>query len=197
MAPIAEMLRRQVNVGLGTDNNNGNDLNSMFDAMRLAALSNALLDQDAVCPVDALQAFNMATLGGANAIGRGTQTGSIEVGKQADFCLLDLKTSAFTPLNDALTQLVFCEQGNAVRDVYVGGRKLVDHGRITRIDEEALMLELMDCMPTLQGRIQGGQSASETLRPYLEGAYNDCLTDPQMAGMRHSINQFDRSRRGA
>ncbi|MBN2975810.1 amidohydrolase family protein [Pseudomonas sp. FP597] len=197
VAPIAQMLRREVNVGLGTDNNNGNDLNSMFDAMRLAALSNALLDQDEVCPVGALQAFNMATLGGARAIGRGAQTGSIEVGKQADFCLIDLKTSAFTPLNDALTQLVFCEQGSAVRDVYVGGRKLVDHGRITRIDEEALMLELMERMPTLQGRIQGGQDASDTLRPYLVGAYNDCLADPQMVGLRHSINQFDRSRRGA
>jgi hypothetical protein len=143
-----------------------------------------------------MQAFNMATLGGAKAIGRGTQTGSIEVGKQADFCLIDLKTGAFTPLNDALTQLVFCEQGSSVRDVYVGGRKLVDQGRITRIDEEALMLELVERMPTLQGRIRSGQSASEILRPYLEGAYRDCLDDPEMEGMRHSINQFDRSRLG-
>jgi len=193
VAPIAEMIGRGINVGLGTDNNNGNDLNSMFDAMRLAALSNALLDHDEISPVDALQAFNMATLGGARAIGRDNDTGSIEVGKLADFCLIDLQTSAFTPLNDVMTQLVFCEQGSSVRDVYVGGRKLVDQGRITRVDEEALMLELTERMPTLQGRIKGGQGASELLRPYLEGAYRDCLDDPQMQSMRHSINQFDRS----
>ena len=195
VAPVAEMLKRGIPVGLGTDNNNGNDLNSMFDAMRLAALSNALLDQSSSSPVDALQVFTMATTGGAKAIGRGRQIGSIEIGKQADFCLIDLKTSAFTPLNDALNQLVFCEQGNSVRDVYVGGQKVVDKGRITRLDEEALLLEVAERMLTLQGRIGSGQKAREILRPYLEGAYEDCLRDPQMEELRHSINYFNQPRK--
>ncbi|MOA52139.1 hypothetical protein D3C78_1753830 [compost metagenome] len=78
----------------------------------------------------------------------------------------------------------------------MGGRKLVDQGRITRIDEEALMVELTERMPTLQGRVRGGQCASEILRPYLEGAYRDCLNDPKMEAMRYSINQFDRFKLG-
>lgn len=188
VAPVAEMLRRGINVALGTDNNNGNDLNSMFDAMRLAALANGLLETGENFPVDALKAFEMATLAGARAIGQGQRLGSIEVGKQADFSLLDLGTSAFLPLNDALNQLVFCEQGGSVRQVFVGGRELLDHGRITRIDEDALTREVAERMPVMQGRILSGVEAARTLRPYLESAYRDCLGDPAMGDLARAIN---------
>lgn len=190
LAPVAEMLRRGIAVGLGTDNNNGNDLNSMFDAMRLAAFSGALLDTSPASPVDARQAFAMATAGGARVLGLDDRIGAIAIGKQADFCLVDLGTSAFMPLNDLPTQLVFCESGTSVRDVYVAGLKLVDHGRITCLDEAELLREIAERMPTLQGRIDDGRRAAERLRPYLEQAYDDCLRDPLMHDAGRAINGF-------
>ncbi|AXF12611.1 hypothetical protein CUJ91_31885 (plasmid) [Paraburkholderia graminis] len=179
IAPVSEMLRRGIAVGLGTDNNNGNDLNSMLDAMRLAALVSGTGDASLEAGIDASQAFSMATAGGARSIGQ-TTIGSIRVGMQADFVLLDLSSNAFLPLNDPLTQLVFCEQGQSIREVYVAGQKRVDNGRITRVDESAMLAELDEHMPFVQQRIQEGEAAAAHLRPFLEAAYRDCLADPLM-----------------
>lgn len=180
VAPAGAMLGRNIVVGLGTDNNNGNDLNSMFDAMRLAALVSGIGGSGLQAPVDAAAAFAMATRGGASAIGQSASIGRIEVGFKADFALLDLSSSAFLPLNDPLAQIVFCEQGQSVRQVYVDGRKVVDHGRITRIDEEAMCSELHERLPTVRARIREGELAAARLRPSLEAAYLDCIGDPYM-----------------
>lgn len=188
LAPVSAMIRQGVNVALGTDNNNGNDLNSMFDAMRLATFAGAVGRIEAKYPIDAARALLMATLGGAKALGRHAEIGAIEIGKQADFALLDLSTPAFTPLNEATTQLVFCEQGQSVRDVFVGGRKVVDEGRITQLDERALMEEITQRMPSMMSRIEDSKDQGARLRPYLEQAYQRCLEDPAMTSLLQTHN---------
>ncbi|WP_342613584.1 amidohydrolase family protein [Burkholderia ambifaria] len=194
IAPVGEMLGRDIVVGLGTDNNNGNDLNSMFDAMRLASLVSGIGGSRLQAPVDAAAAFAMATRGGASAIGQSASIGRIEVGYKADFALLDLGSSAFLPLNDPLTQMVFCEQGQSMRQVYVDGRKVVDHGRITRIDEEATYRELHERLPAVQARIRDGEVAAARLRLSLEAAYLDCIADPFMKrwiGRNNALTTID------
>ena len=66
------------------------------------------------------------------------QLGQLRVGAHADVILLDLDTTAFTPLNDLRRQLVHCEDGSSVRTTIVAGRVVYENGRITTVDEPAL-----------------------------------------------------------
>ena len=61
-----------------------------------------------------------------------------------------MRTANFTPLNDVRNHLVYCENGSSVETVIVNGEIMVEHGRLTRVDEEALMDELRDMMPAIQ-----------------------------------------------
>jgi guanine deaminase len=190
VAPITTMIRKGVNVGLGTDNNNGNDTNSMFDAMRLATFTGAAGLSDASYPVDSECALHMATRAGARALGRETEIGSIEIGKQADFSLLDLSTSAFFPMNDVTNQFVFCEQGQSVKDVFVAGRHLIQDGHLTHLDEADLMEELAQRMPAMIRKIEGGRPFAERLHPFLVEAYERCVDDPWMKPWVHAHNSL-------
>ena len=81
--------------------------------------------------------LQLAALGGARAIGR-KDLGSLEPGKRADIVLVDLGTPALLPVHDLISNLVFCSGGAHVHTVFVDGRKVLDNGRVTGIDEEAL-----------------------------------------------------------
>jgi 5-methylthioadenosine/S-adenosylhomocysteine deaminase len=195
IAPVAAMLSRGINVALGTDNNNGNDSNSMFDAMRLASLSGSIVS-NAGSTIDAACCLRMATQGGSAALGL-PGTGSIKAGELADFCVLNAGSPAFTPLNDPVTQLVFCEQGRSVSDVYVSGKRLVEQGRITSIDVPELLREIAVRMPVMLAKIRAGASYAERLRPYLEAAFERCSAEPEVAAWRGTFNFIDGQRRPA
>jgi 5-methylthioadenosine/S-adenosylhomocysteine deaminase len=196
IAPVAAMLARGVNVALGTDNNNANDSNSMFDAMRLASLAASLISETVEPVIDAACSLRMATQGGVAAMGM-QYLGKIAAGHLADFCILNAGTSAFTPMNDAVTQLVFCEQGQSVSDVYVGGRRLIDQGRVTSIDEAELLREVSARMPVMLAKVRDGAAHAERLRPYLETAYRRCLEDPEAAALIPACNLLGGARRAA
>ena len=77
-------------------------------------------------PVDpegfgAHDAFELATIRGAEAIGKGAEIGSLEAGKLADVVVFDCGASALTPRGDVALQLVWGSDGRDVRDVFIGG----------------------------------------------------------------------------
>jgi cytosine/adenosine deaminase-related metal-dependent hydrolase len=76
-------------------------------------------------------------LGGARAIGR-SDLGRIAPGSRADIVLVDLGTPALLPVHDLVSNLVFCNSGANVHTVFVDGRKVLDGGVVTGIDETAL-----------------------------------------------------------
>ena len=82
-----------------------------------------------------------ATAGGAVAAGDRDGLGRLEVGRRADLVLLDLKSLPFTPLNDALRQLVLGSTTLAVDSVMVGGEWRMVNGRIKGVDEAAILAE--------------------------------------------------------
>ena len=89
LADVVGMLEAGIAVGIGTDGQASNNDQDMFEEMRLAALlpKGIRLDPTAV---PARQAFAMATIGGARALGLDEIIGSLEVGKRADIAVLDL-----------------------------------------------------------------------------------------------------------
>lgn len=125
IAPLVELLEAGVNVALGTDNVTNNNSYDMFKEMALAGKLMALLRRDAAAlPTRAI--LDMATLGGARAIGKEKEIGSLEVGKQADLIALDLDEIGWAPRGgqDVYTAMVYSVTGQHVRDVMVDGKWL-------------------------------------------------------------------------
>ena len=101
----------------------------------------------------AQQAFEMATIRGAEALR--LEAGSLEVGRLADFIVLDLDGPHATPLFDAVHHLVFAAGRADVRDVYVGGRRVVENRRLVNLDLDSLRHEIAALAPRIAATLEG------------------------------------------
>ncbi len=141
LAPIAEAHEEGVLVALGTDGAASNNTQDMFEVLKLAGLlqRGRLMDGTVFPPRTVLR---MATIDAARALGIADIVGSIEVGKRADLVVLDLLATPRTvALHDVVSQLVHCSPGDAVRTVFVDGRRVVDDGRQVDLAEADLLRE--------------------------------------------------------
>jgi 5-methylthioadenosine/S-adenosylhomocysteine deaminase len=84
------------------------------------------------CP--ARTVVEMATIRGAEAIGLGAVTGSLEIGKAADIIVLAADAPHLVPLYHPASHLVYAARGDDVREVLVAGRRLVAGGRLQSLD---------------------------------------------------------------
>jgi 5-methylthioadenosine/S-adenosylhomocysteine deaminase len=169
LAKVKEFLVAQIPVGLGTDGSASNDGQNMFDAMRLAALIHNHAGSDFTEWVTPAQALSMATRNGARAFG--LDAGMIAPGKLSDIVLLRRDRPAFTPLNDAVAQLVFCENGSDVDSVIVNGELVVENGRLTKIDEEDVLRRAEQSRRRLEPSLQKELAAAKTMEPSLAEMY--------------------------
>jgi cytosine/adenosine deaminase-related metal-dependent hydrolase len=133
IAPIPEMLAAGCRVGIGADGAPCNNRLDAFSEMRLAALIQKPRLGPAALP--ALQALELATLGGARALGLEADIGSIEVGKCADLIVLDLEGPHAQPDEaDLVSRIVYSARAADVRHVIVDGRIVVREGDLTTAD---------------------------------------------------------------
>jgi guanine deaminase len=167
IAPLRRMLERGLHVGLGTDGANTSDTQNLFEAMRLAAGLSRVVDADPARWVAGAEVLRMATTGSARALGFEAQLGRIAVGCEADLVLLDLSQPGYVPLRDATRQLVHGENGSAVDRVLVGGRLVLEHGRVLTVDEAALRVQAQAAAERLDALNQGGRHLSQVLRPWV------------------------------
>ena len=138
IAPITEMQHAGINVALGTDGAASNNSLDILAEARTAALLGKVSAADATA-VPAGGALRMATLNGATALGLDDCIGSIENGKWADLCCVDLRKLHCQPLYNAASQLVYAARSSDVTDVWVAGRQLVEHGRLGNLDTDELL----------------------------------------------------------
>jgi 5-methylthioadenosine/S-adenosylhomocysteine deaminase len=137
IAPVAALLARGVNVALGTDGAASNNRLDLLSELRIAALLAKVATGDAsVLP--ASQALEVATLGGARALGLDGEIGSLVTGKQADIVAVDLSALAASPCYDPISHLVHAVGRDAVSDVWVAGRRVVSDGALATADEAAI-----------------------------------------------------------
>lgn len=140
-APLAKLLDAGVRVSLGTDGAiSGNDLD-MWLSMRLAATLPKGQAQRADL-ISAEQVIQMATVNGAKALGVADQLGSLEVGKQADFILVDTSALHALPLFDPATHLVYAAGRADVTDVFIGGSARVRERTLVDVDLAAVRAEV-------------------------------------------------------
>lgn len=100
IARVPELIRQGISVGIGSDGPNCGSSTSLFEVMKLAAVIHRIHEVDGRRWISARDAFRMATIGGAKALGLDEGIGSLEVGKKADLVLLNANTPNFIPLND-------------------------------------------------------------------------------------------------
>src|SRR5438067_5821710 len=132
-APIAEYLDRGVNVALGADGAASNNRLDAWEELRLAGLLSRFRGGPPGIP--AMTLFELATIAGARALGLDADIGSIEVGKYADLAVLDLDRAHAAGPDDVYTRLVYSARSADVRLVTIGGRIVVEAGRLTSFSE--------------------------------------------------------------
>ena len=137
-APVPEYLAAGVDVGLGTDGAASNNDLDMFEAMRFASLLHKLQRRDPKA-VSAQASLQMATIGGARAIGLESEIGSIELGKRADLIVVSMAAARQTPMYDPISHLVYATRGDDVIMTIVHGRILMRDGRVLSLDEPAVL----------------------------------------------------------
>jgi 5-methylthioadenosine/S-adenosylhomocysteine deaminase len=139
-APVPQYLAAGVALGLGTDGAASNNDLDMFEAMRQAAFLHKLQSKDPRV-VPAATALELATIGGAHALGMADRIGSLEAGKRADLIIVGMTRARQTPRYDAMSHLVYATRGDDVVTTIVNGRVLMRDRRMLTLDEPAVLRE--------------------------------------------------------
>jgi 5-methylthioadenosine/S-adenosylhomocysteine deaminase len=137
VAPIPDLLKLGVTVGLGTDGAASNNNLDLWGEMSLAARLHKVWDHDPTI-MPAARVVALATREGARVLGLGDVTGTLALGKAADLIVVDLDQPHLTPLYDPYSHLVYAARAADVRHVMVDGRWLLTDRRFTSLDWSAL-----------------------------------------------------------
>jgi 5-methylthioadenosine/S-adenosylhomocysteine deaminase len=138
IAPIPEMLRRGIEVGLGTDGAASNNDLDLFGEMAMAARLHKTFSGDPTA-MKARQVVEMATIRGARVLGMGDRIGSIVPGKEADIILVDMRKAHLTPLYRPFSHLVYAARGADVVTSIIAGKLVMKDRRLLHIDVEEAM----------------------------------------------------------
>ena len=136
--PTARLSAANIALAIGTDGAASNNDLDMFGEVKTAALLAKGVSQDARA-MPALEALTLATLGGARALGIDNITGSLVPGKVADIQAIDFNSLSSQPVFDPISHLVYCAKSSHVSHVWVNGQCLLKEGKLTTLNEEALI----------------------------------------------------------
>jgi 5-methylthioadenosine/S-adenosylhomocysteine deaminase len=141
-APVRDLQKAGVMVGLGTDGAASNNDLDMFEAMRQAAFLHKLTSNDPKA-LPARVALRMATIDGARVLGLDREIGSLEAGKRADLIVVSMRTARQTPMYDPLSHLVYVTRGDDVQTMVVDGRIVMRNRRVLTLNEGAVIDEAL------------------------------------------------------
>ncbi|MBW1971098.1 MAG: amidohydrolase [Deltaproteobacteria bacterium] len=133
IAPIPELIKQGVTVGLGTDGCASNNNLDLFSEMDTAAKLHKVHAMDPTA-VDAVTVLRMATIEGARALGLQDITGSLEIGKKADVIVIDTHKPHLTPMYNATSHLVYAASGNDVTHSVINGKLVMEDRKLLTLD---------------------------------------------------------------
>lgn len=145
VAPVAALAKAGVPFGLGTDGPSSGNTLSMFDQMRLFAVSHKTANRDrSLFP--AAQIVAAATRGGARALHAEREFGMLKPGMRADFAVVRTDSLHMFPVYNPYSALVYSANASDVTMTVAGGVVRVRDGRLTQLDEREVMDKLMEKM---------------------------------------------------
>ncbi len=140
VAPVPKMLTENLLVGLGTDGAaSNNDLN-MWEEMDTVAKLHKVFSGDPKV-ISAQQAFELATIRGAQALHLEKEIGSLEKGKRADLLVINRDTLNQIPLHNVYSDLVYATKGSDVETVIINGRVVMRNRRLLTLNETTVKTE--------------------------------------------------------
>ena len=134
IAPVVQLQKAGVAVGIATDSVASNNNLDMFEEGRTAALLQKMKNGDASqFPIET--ALKALTIEGAKVLGMADEIGSLEVGKQADFLVIQPQGKIhLQPQENMLSHLVYAVKSSDVNDVYIAGEQVVRAGQVLTVD---------------------------------------------------------------
>ena len=134
IAPVVQLQKAGVPVGIATDSVASNNNLDMFEEGRTAALLQKMKSGDASqFPIET--ALKALTIEGAKVLGMEDVIGSLEVGKQADFLVIQPQGKIhLQPQENMLSHLVYAVKSSDVDDVYIAGEQVVRAGKVLTVD---------------------------------------------------------------
>ncbi|HWP68639.1 MAG TPA: amidohydrolase family protein, partial [Rectinemataceae bacterium] len=141
ICPAWRMAQAGIPIGLATDgplSGNGMDMEgilNLYPKMQKTREGNREI-------LTAKEAVRAGTLGGAEALGMSKDIGSLEVGKAADFIIIDADDFNIQPVYDWYATIVYALRPNNVESVFVGGNQIVADRKMTGFDQDEAMLKL-------------------------------------------------------
>jgi len=213
VAPVVQMRREGIPVGIGTDGPSSNNDQDMFEEMRLAALlPKGVLGDPTALP--AAEAFAMATIEGARALHLDDSIGSLEPGKRADMVVVALSAPHAHPqfaMTDAniYSYLVYTAHAEDARHVWINGRQVMKDRVVLSIDAEEVYERAQDIADRIAEFLQkreaslldkllavGGLEQTETFEIQVKARISDpakvervLQDDPDIQIVKHTVRQ--------
>ena len=153
IAPVPDMLKAGITVGLGTDGCASNNNLDMIKEMSAAAKLHKVARLDPTV-MDARTVVRMATIEGAKGLGMGKITGSLEVGKKADIIILGLNKPHLTPLYNEYSHLVYAANGSDVDTVIINGKVVMENRQLLTINETEVMQKVREIAVNIKKSFQ-------------------------------------------
>ncbi|HTO49575.1 MAG TPA: amidohydrolase family protein, partial [Burkholderiales bacterium] len=185
VAPVRELIEAGVNLALGSDGCASTDTCNMLTTVSSAAALAKLRGDDFRRWPGVEEIWRAGTVGGATALGLGDRLGRIEEGMRADLVLYRTDSVAFTPLHKPLQQLVYAERGASVDTVIVDGEAAMRAGKLTRIDEPAILAEVREEIEKLRPTLDEMDANARRMWPPTDRIYQRCLAHP-IPGSTHA-----------
>ncbi len=136
--PLKALMEKKVTLSLGTDGPASNNSLDLFETMKATSLLHKYLNRDPTFP-SAQQVLDMATIGGATALRKERELGSIEPGKKADIVILNFRKPHLTPLHKVVSHLVYSAKASDVETVIINGEILLEEGKLLRLNERKVI----------------------------------------------------------
>jgi 5-methylthioadenosine/S-adenosylhomocysteine deaminase len=138
IAPVPELLKNGITVGIGTDGCASNNNLDLFQEMDTVAKLHKVNTLDPTV-MDAQTVVRMATIDGARVLGLEDQIGSLERGKRADVIIIDMRQPHLIPMYNVYSHLVYAVSGHDVATTIVNGKVLMEDRVLTALDVDAVM----------------------------------------------------------
>lgn len=136
IAPVSKMLKKGINIAIGTDGPSSNNALDMFREMYLIEATQKLNDKDAAS-TDPIEILKAATIGSAHCMGL-YDCDIIAEGKKADLIVIDLHKPSMQPINNILKNIVYSGSKDIVKMTMVNGRILYENGEFKGVDAEKI-----------------------------------------------------------
>ncbi len=149
IANVSYMMKKGINVSIGTDGQGSGSNLDLFEAMKYTAL----LQKGILENPKELQAFDvlkMATVNGAKALGLEKNIGMIEEEKSADLIILNLDTVITTPVNNIFSQIVYNIKGTNVETSIINGKIVMENRVVNGINEQEIYNKCNEIIERIQ-----------------------------------------------